>query len=90
MCKIALPDSFRSSMRELIPEDYEAFEKTYEDRPYFALRINTAKISESEFEKIAPYPAKKIPFTEGGYYISDTDAWSKHPYYTGTVGDASR
>ena len=68
-------------MRELIPEDHEAFEKTYEDRPYFALRINTAKISESEFEKIAPYPAKKIPFTEGGYYISDTDAWSKHPYY---------
>ncbi len=78
---MTLPDSFKSSMKDLLEDEYDLFIKACEDRPKSAVRINTSKITGSEFEKIAPYDIEKIPFSDNGYYISDTDAWSKHPYY---------
>ena len=76
-----LPDGFKQSMKALMQDEaFELFE-SLDEKPYSALRVNTSKISADEFEKIAPFEIEKIPFTENGYYINDTDAWSKHPYY---------
>lgn len=76
-----LPDSFTSSMKALLGSDYDRFIRSYEEKPCSGLRVNTSKISCEDFEKIAPFALKKIPFVTNGYYIDDTDAWSKHPYY---------
>ena len=78
---MSLPVSFTTSMRSLLAGGYDDFISAYDDKAQNALRVNTTKITVSDFERIAPYKTEKIPFTDNGYYISDTDAWSKHPYY---------
>ena len=76
-----LPVSYKESMRKLLGEEYDAFIATYDDKPRTALRVNTSRITCSGFEKAAPFPIEKIPYITNGYYIDDTDAWAKHPYY---------
>ena len=76
-----LPESFKQTMKSLLGDDYARFMQTYNEKSVSSIRVNTSKISVREFEKIAPYPVKAIPFVSNGYYINDTDAWSKHPYY---------
>ncbi|MBO4904819.1 MAG: SAM-dependent methyltransferase [Lachnospiraceae bacterium] len=76
-----LPVSFKDSMQRLLGSEYEQFIATYDNKAVSALRVNTSKITLSEFEDTAPYYIEKIPFISNGYYINDTDAWSKHPYY---------
>ena len=68
-------------MKELLPDEYDDFIASYDEAPVSAIRINTDRISAERFESIAPFSIQKVPFFEGGYYINDTDAWSKHPYY---------
>ncbi len=76
-----LPESFISSMKDLLLSEFEDFCRTYEDKGYFGLRVNTRKISCDRFEAIAPFHVEKIPFISNGYYINEDDEWSKHPYY---------
>ena len=78
---IHLPENYKESMKELLGGQYEDFIRTYEDPACSAIRVNTSKITTQKFEEISPFFVEKIPFTTDGYYIKDTDAWSKHPYY---------
>ena len=68
-------------MESLLKEDADEFFHSYDSAPRSGLNVNTLKISTDLFEKKACYSIGKIPFTSNGYYVSDTDAWSKHPYY---------
>lgn len=76
-----LPDSFLNSMKNLLNDEYDDFMDSYNKNNFFGLRVNTNKISLEDFEKIAPYNVKKIPFVSNGYYIEDSKLFSKHPYY---------
>ncbi len=76
-----LPESFQQSMRDLLDGEYDDFIRSFEDKSVSGLRVNTSKISTYDFEKNAPFHTEKIPYIDNGYYISDTDAWTKHPYY---------
>ncbi len=76
-----LPINFKESMKELLGREADELFGSYSDPAQSGLRVNTCKVTCEEFEKIAPFGIEKIPFICNGYYISDTDAWSKHPYY---------
>ena len=76
-----LPRSFTRSMSELLGDSFDDLIRSYEKKPYSGLRVNTSKISCEDFERVAPFSLTRIPFVSNGYYIDDTDAWSKHPYY---------
>lgn len=77
-----LPESFISEMKDLLgEEEYLQYEQSLMNSPRSGIRINTRKISKEEFEKIAPFEIESIPYIDNGYYIVDTDAASKHPYY---------
>lgn len=78
---MGLPKRFEDSMKGLFGSEYDDFIRSYEDKSISAIRINTSKISTQDFEKLAPFRIEKIPYISNGYYINDTDAWSKHPYY---------
>ncbi len=78
---MVLPECFRASMKALLVDEYEDLISAFDKMPQNAIRINTCKISAGDFEKIAPFDVEKIPFADNAYYIKDTDAWSKHPYY---------
>ncbi len=69
-------------MKRVLGDEYEAYLASMNEKRKCGLRVNTAKISVSEFERIAPFPLTRIPFVENGfYYDGDAVQPAKHPYY---------
>lgn len=75
-----LPNEFTSKMKELLGDGYEEFIRSFDESPVRSFRINTKKISESEFEKINPFGGEKISYAEGAYYFN-YDGIGNHPYH---------
>ena len=76
-----LPEKFKEKMKDLLGNEYEAFVKSYEQPRNFGLRVNTAKISTEEFQKISPFHLKQIPWVENGFYYEEQDHPARHPFY---------
>lgn len=76
-----LPESFCAEMKRILGDEYPAYLASMEDERKYGLRVNTAKISVEEFEKIAPFPLKKIPYVDNGFYYEPDVQPAKHPYY---------
>lgn len=76
-----LPEQFTEKMKGLLGEEFPAFLKSYDDERMYGLRVNTSKISCEEFEKVAPFEIRKIPWVENGYYYDGSVSPAKHPYY---------
>lgn len=77
-----LPQSFLDSMKEILGEDYEAFLAGFEGQRQYGLRVNTLKMNLEEFERIAPFHLKKVPWISNGYFYEAEDAPAKHPFYS--------
>lgn len=76
-----LPAAFLDRMKEMLGDDYENFFKSYENPRTFGLRVNTAKISCEDFEKLAPFPIEKIPWVDNGYFYQEETRPARCPYY---------
>lgn len=77
-----LPQSFLDSMKEILGEDYEAFLAGFDGQRQYGLRVNTLKMNLEEFERIAPFHLKKVPWISNGYFYEAEDAPTKHPFYS--------
>ena len=77
-----LPQSFLDSMKEILGEDYEAFLAGFDGQRQYGLRVNTLKMNLEEFERIAPFHLKKVPWISNGYFYEAEDASAKHPFYS--------
>ena len=76
-----LPEEFTNRMRRILGQEYGAFEKSYEEKRKYGLRVNTRKITPEEFEQLAPFHLTQIPWIPGGYYYLEEDAPARHPFY---------
>lgn len=76
-----LPEEFAERMKQMLGEESEAFFAGYERERVYGLRVNTAKISPEEFERLAPFSLKRIPWVENGFFYDPADQPTKHPYY---------
>ena len=77
-----LPKAFLQTMEKLLGEEYEPFLEGFDGRRQFGLRVNTSKISLEEFERIAPFHLKKVPWISNGYFYEAEDVPAKHPFYS--------
>lgn len=77
-----LPQTFLDSMKEILGEDYEAFLAGFDGQRQYGLRVNTLKMNLEEFERIAPFHLKKVPWISNGYFYEAEDAPAKHPFYS--------
>ena len=77
-----LPQSFLDSMKEILGEEYEAFLAGFDGQRQYGLRVNTLKMNLEEFERIAPFHLKKVPWISNGYFYEAEDAPAKHPFYS--------
>lgn len=75
------PEVFIDRMRKTLGDDYEAFEQSFDEPVFTGLRVNTEKISVSDFLELFPYPLKPILWTKDGFYYNVEDPVTKHPYY---------
>lgn len=76
-----LPEKFCEEMKRILGAEYPAYLASMEQERKYGLRVNTAKISVAEFEKIAPFPIKKIPYVDNGFYYDSAIQPARHPYY---------
>ena len=77
-----LPQSFLDSMKEILGEDYEAVLAGFDGQRQYGLRVNTLKMNLEEFERIAPFHLKKVPWISNGYFYEAEDVPAKHPFYS--------
>lgn len=77
----SLPQPFLSRMEEMLGEDYPLFLESYNNPRTFGLRVNTSKISCEEFERIAPFPVRPIPWVKNGYFYDEESRPARCPYY---------
>lgn len=77
---IQLPEAFAKRMQCLLGEKYNDYLSALEKPPVRAFRVNTEKISLSEFEKINPFTTEKIPYVDNGFYFTD-EKIGNHPYH---------
>ena len=76
-----LPAAFLARMQELLGDDYPAFLASYHTPRTYGLRVNTAKISCEEFERIVPFPVVRIPWIPSGYAYPEEVRPSRCPLY---------
>lgn len=75
-----LPEKFSERMKSFPQFDYEAYIESLNQPAVKGFRVNTDKISFSEFEKINIFGNNRIPFTENGFYL-DYDKAGNHPFH---------
>ena len=76
-----LSPAFLERMQNMLGDEYEDFIKNYEAPRTYGLRVNTAKISCEEFEKIVPFPVTPIPWIPNGYFYPEDVRPSFCPLY---------
>lgn len=76
-----LPEAFQHRMKELLGEEYEAFEASYDKTSACGLRVNTLKVTPEQFQACCPFPIEPIPWISKGFYYHQEDQPAKHPYY---------
>ena len=83
---VTLPQQFQDTMRELLAEEYQDYIKSMEEPSHTALRVNTHKISLSEFAELCPFASEPVAWEPKGFYYDSTGAAvSKHPYYLSLI-----
>ncbi|MBT2286558.1 RsmB/NOP family class I SAM-dependent RNA methyltransferase [Paenibacillus polymyxa] len=78
---VKLPLIFAERMKSLLGDEFELFMKSYEQSPHAGLRVNTLKISMEQFDEIAPFHLRPIPWCETGFYVPHGVKPGLHPYY---------
>ncbi|MGV2963783.1 RsmB/NOP family class I SAM-dependent RNA methyltransferase [Paenibacillus sp. AGC30] len=78
---VKLPLIFAERMKSLLGDEFEQFMKSYEQSPHAGLRVNTLKISMEQFDEIAPFDLRPIPWCETGFYVPHGVKPGLHPYY---------
>lgn len=80
-----LPEQFLERMQTMLGEEYPAFLESLSGENYRALRVNTRKTTVEEFLKKSPFPLRRVPWTENGFYYENTDQPGKHPFHEAGV-----
>lgn len=76
-----LPDAFVERMKEMLGEEFEDYQASFDKPSFTGLRVNNRKLSTEQFEQISPFPLSRVPWTENGFYYDGADQPAKHPYY---------
>ncbi len=76
-----LPQEFIMRMQQLLGEEYSDFIKSYEKEAFGALRCNTLKIKDEDFQTQMPFTLTPVPWCETGFYYDREERPGKHPYH---------
>lgn len=77
---IKLPESFEKRMKSLLGDDFPKYINSLDEEPVKGFRVNTDKISLSDFSKINIFGNERIPYVENGFYL-DFEKAGNHPYH---------
>jgi len=70
-------------MEQLLGDEYQEYERCFEEKHRGGLRVNSLKLTPDEFEKMSPYELRRVPFIPNGFYYNEKEQPARHPYYFG-------
>ena len=76
-----LPTLFLRRMQGFLGQEYPAYLDCLRQAPTAGLRVNTLKVSPTEFAGIAPFSLEPIPWCPEGFWLGNPDKHGKHPYH---------
>ena len=76
-----LPLPFLERMKEMLGDDYDAFLESYANPRTYGLRVNIAKLSCQDFEKLSPFEIRPIPWISNGYFYNEESRPARCAYY---------
>ncbi|MCT4508143.1 MAG: RsmB/NOP family class I SAM-dependent RNA methyltransferase [Tepidibacter sp.] len=76
-----LPIKFLDNMKEILNDEFDSFFKSYDEKRYYGLRVNTLKTSVEKFLNISPFNLDKIPWSSDGFYYEEGVRPAKSPFY---------
>lgn len=82
-----LPDSFKDLVKDLLPNEYDEFLKSYEEPSVRALRVNTLKGDIASFLSKNPWGiniADGVSWCKEGFYFDNPEI-GKHPFHNAGV-----
>ena len=63
-----LPQDFLERMKDDLKTEYEAFLKSYDEKPFSGLRVNTLKLSTQDFRKSVDFCGENVDWCPTGFY----------------------
>lgn len=63
-----LPIAFEEKMKEMLGADYDGYAASLEEASCQGIRVNTAKISTEEFQKLSPFLLEPVEWCPNGFY----------------------
>lgn len=79
--KITLPSAFVESMKKLLGDGFEEFEKSYTKERYAGLRYNPLKCSRESFLEKIPYTLSPVDWAAEGFYYDLEERPGKSPLH---------
>lgn len=76
-----LPKAFVDKIHHLLGEEAKSFFDTYQEPPFYGLRVNTLKLRVEDFIRLSPFHLEKIPWIQEGFYTLSEEQPGKHPYH---------
>ncbi len=76
-----LPENYVIKMRNLLGGEFDDYLRSFDEKRYYGLRTNTLKIEPDELAKKLNFKLEKVRWCEEGFYYTEDDRPSKHPYY---------
>ncbi len=76
-----LPLSYTKKMKDLLGEDYSAYEATFSCAPSRGFLINAAKIGAAKFDEIFSLPTRPVPYFEFGRILDSEEKVGGDPYH---------
>lgn len=76
-----LPTQFIERMQRQLGDDYALYEKSLSDHVTKGIRLNKQKISSAQAKQKIPFLGEQIPWCSHGFYDTQVEKASKHPYY---------
>ncbi len=77
-----LPLFYIQKMKELLKYEFEDYIKTFENKAYSGIRVNTLKISPEEFKNISSFNIKGVSWCKEGFYCDEEEKPSKSYLYS--------
>ncbi len=77
---IPIPSAFSDRMEGSLGAEFPAFMRALE-HPAEGLRVNSLRLSASDFERIAPFPVTRAPFPQEAFLLDADRAPGRHPYH---------
>ncbi len=78
---VNLPETYVQRMKAMLGEEYKAYVESFERKASSAIRINALKLTPEEFRSRSPFVLRPVPWIPNGFFYTEEDVPSKHPYY---------